>query len=253
MVQTVWILSIISIFSAVQALDKRLPEDFKRCSQNSAGLNDCLKNAVPDALRKMIKGIPDLNVPRLEPLSVSTIDIQTGSGPVSIRQVYNNIKILGLTNSTLLNYNADLKQYTLITDSFTPSLEFISDYVMSGRILLLPIQGKGRCNFTMADLVVKHVLVGEPVTKKGQVYMKIRQYDIKLIPKKISFYFSNLFNGDKALGEQMNRFLNENSEIVFNELKPSYEQSFSLLFKDITNKIFTKVPMDHVFPIEKEN
>lgn len=91
------------------------------------------------------------------------------------------------------------------------------------------------------------------MTKKGQVYMKIRQYDIKLIPKKISFHFSNLFNGDKALGEQMNKFLNENSDIVFNELKPSYEQSFSLLFKDITNKIFTKVPMDQVFPVEKKN
>lgn len=43
-------------------------------------------------------------MPVLEPLSVAAIDIQTGSGPVSIRQVYNNIKILGLTNSTLLNY-----------------------------------------------------------------------------------------------------------------------------------------------------
>lgn len=31
-------------------------EDFTRCRQKDAKLNDCLKGAVPDALRRMTKG-----------------------------------------------------------------------------------------------------------------------------------------------------------------------------------------------------
>lgn len=42
-------------------------------------------------------------------------------------------------------------------------------------------------------------------------------------------------------------FLNENSDLVFNELKDSYEKALSSVFQDITNKIFDKVPMNKIF------
>lgn len=44
------------------------------------------------------------------------------------------------------------------------------------------------------------------------------------------------------------RFLNENSDLVFNELKDSYEKSLSSVFQDVTNKIFMSVPMNKIFP-----
>lgn len=103
--------------------------------------------------------------------------------------------------------------------------------------------------FVTDNLVIKHDLIGEPITKNGKIYMKLKDYKVKFITNSVSFYFANLFNGNKALGEQMNRFMNENSEIVFQELKGSYEKSFGYIFKDITNKIFTKVPFDDIFPI----
>lgn len=43
------------------------------------------------------------------------------------------------------------------------------------------------------------------------------------------------------------RFLNENSDLVFNELKESYEKSLSSVFQDVTNKIFDSVPMNEIF------
>lgn len=52
------------------------------------------------------------------------------------------------------NSRADLKHMRLRTDSRTPKMEFIADYVMRGRILVLPIQGKGVANITMGKLFV---------------------------------------------------------------------------------------------------
>lgn len=43
------------------------------------------------------------------------------------------------------------------------------------------------------------------------------------------------------------RFLNENSDLVFNELKESYEKALSSVFQDVTNKIFDTVPMNKIF------
>nr|XP_026501367.1 protein takeout-like [Vanessa tameamea] len=227
-----------------------LPSDFIRCRQKDNKLNECLTGAVPDALRRMKEGIPALKVPALEPLLVSGMDIDSGSGPVVISQNYRRIKLHGLTDSILTTYKADLKHYRLRTESITPKMEFIADYIMKGRILVLPIQGKGVANITMVNLIVKHDLIGEPIKKDGETYMHIKDYKVKFIPEKVSLQFSNLFNGDKRLGDQMNLFLNENSELVFNELKDSYEKSLSSVFQDITNKIFDKVPMNKIFPEE---
>lgn len=38
----------------------------------------------------------------------------------------------------------------LYTESISPELRLEADYEMSGRILLLPIQGKGPCNITLS-------------------------------------------------------------------------------------------------------
>lgn len=45
----------------------------------------------------------------------------------------------------------------------------------------------------------------------------------------------------------MNRFLNENSVEIFNELKPAIQQTFGAAFAEISNRIFTKVPFEEVF------
>ncbi|XP_049879586.1 protein takeout-like [Pectinophora gossypiella] len=238
---------LVLVFAGAALGQNSLPEDFTRCRQKDSKLSECLKSAVPDAMRRMKKGIPLLSVPPLEPLQVSVINIDSGAGPVTITQNYRNIKLHGLTDSVLTFYKADLKHYRLRTDSITPKMEFLADYVMKGRILVLPIQGKGIANITMVNLVVKHDLIGEPVTRDGQLYMHIKDYKVKFIPQRVILYFSNLFNGDKRLGDQMNMFLNENSDLVFNELKDSYEKSLSSVFQEVTNRIFDKVPMKDIF------
>lgn len=126
-------------------------------------------------------------------------------------------------------------------------MEFISDYEMSGRILVLPIVGKGKSNVTMYNLTTKHEIYGEPVEKDGEMYMKIKKYHVKFYPKKMTMNFENLFNGDRQLGSTMNRFLNENWKIVFDEVSGGYEDTFGFIFKEITNKIFLKVPMNKIF------
>lgn len=43
------------------------------------------------------------------------------------------------------------------------------------------------------------------------------------------------------------RFLNSNSDLVFNELKESYEKALSSVFQNVTNEIFDRVPMNKIF------
>lgn len=108
--------------------------------------------------------------------------------------------------------------------------------------------------------------------KDGEKYLKITKYVIKFHPARVNMVFENLFDGNNflgtltridhrnqtislsnnsfslTLGEQMNKFINENSDLLFQELQGPYEESFGAVFANIANKIFSRVPMDKIFP-----
>lgn len=52
----------------------------------------------------------------------------------------------------MLYFSAQLDKYMLYTEALTPKMEFIADYVMNGRVIVLPVQGKGLANITMGKL-----------------------------------------------------------------------------------------------------
>lgn len=64
---------------------------------------------------------------------------------------------------------------------------------------------------------------------------------------RLHLYFENLFNGDKLLGDNMNRFLNENWQDILNELKPSVVEAFASIISNIVNSVFSKVSYDDIF------
>lgn len=68
-----------------------------------------------------------------------------------------------------------------------------------------------------------------------------------MYPEKVTYNFENLFNGDKALGDAMNKVLNDNNMVIFEDVKQGYEASFDIIFKDLVNKIFARIPLNEIF------
>lgn len=179
-----------------------------------------------------------------------------------------NLKIKQL--HFFLSSSASLDKYTLFTESLSPELRLEAEYNLNGRILLLPIQGQGPCTITLGirnfatsfskitlstfvfifflvNAKLNHTIIGEPFEKKGKKYIKIVDYIVSIVPEKMTFKFDNLFNGDQRLGDEINKVLNENWDAIFNDVKPSYDQTFGLIFKDLANRVFTRVPFNEIF------
>lgn len=140
-------------------------------------------------------------------------------------------------------------KFKLKTETFTEQLDFVGKYEMSGKIIYLPITGEGRANISMHELSSVHELKGDYFTKPedGETYINVTDYRIKFKPKRVTFQFENLFQGDKVLGQTMNQFMNENWKAVFNGLAPDYEKFFGAKFKDFANNVFKNVPMKKIF------
>ncbi|XP_049541563.1 protein takeout-like [Anopheles darlingi] len=230
---------------------KDLPSSFEKCHRSDPQFDGCLRSAVNGAIKLLKDGLPEFGIMPLEPLAVDTITINQGgpSAPITLRQHFTGIQLSYLTNSTILKYRTDLKKLIIKAEAITPRIQFAGNYTMDGRILLLPITGKGKANITLHRLKSHHELIGELVERDGgEKFMYIRKYLVHFDPKLVTFDFENLFNGDAALGKTMNQVLNDNWEVVFQELRSAYEDTFGYIFRKISNQIFLKVPMNKIFP-----
>lgn len=52
----------------------------------------------------------------------------------------------------------------------------------------------------LADVRIRAVTKIETFKKKGKTYVRIKSYSLKIEPTDVHLHFSNLFNGDKVLG-----------------------------------------------------
>ncbi|XP_078051421.1 take-out-like carrier protein, partial [Augochlora pura] len=142
----------------------------------------------------------------------------------------------------------DWDKCLLTSDAYNPQVDFVADYRIDGKILLLPVRGSGKSNITMYDLKTHNEIHCEKYEKDGVTYIRVTKYDVKFTPKRVTLKFDNLFNGDTILGDQMNRFINENSDLLFKELQSPYEETFGLVFAKISNDFFSRIPFDKLFP-----
>lgn len=173
----------------------------------------------------------------------------SGNANFNLRSSLTNTDFIGLkkSNVTRLKIKFD-ENFALKTESKIPVLRLIGDYTMNGQILVLPIQGAGKCNITMLDVTALVDMRGSFVEKEGVIHIHIDGFKINISPKKSIFKFDNIFKGDPLLSKQINFFMNENHEFVCQTLLPGYEENFGTKFKVLANALFDKIPMKMIFP-----
>lgn len=183
---------------------------------------------------------------RIESVSVESAG---ATSAFSLRSSFQNAEIQGLSTSVLQRTAAKFTpKFALKSDAYTERLDFVGQYKMKGQILVLPIVGEGFANISMNQLLTRHELHGEYFQgPDNNTYINITSYKIKFKPKWVKMRFDNLFNGDKVLGETMNKFMNDNWEPVFFGLIPGYEEKFGEKFKKVANILFHQVPSKLIF------
>jgi hypothetical protein len=59
--------------------------------------------------------------------------------------------------------------------------------------------------------------------------------------------FSNLFNGNKDLGDTTNAFFNGNWREIMKEIKPALSESISAVYQSLINNVFSLFPYEEMF------
>lgn len=123
----------------------------------------------------------------------------------------------------------------------------LGDYTISGSVLILPIQGEGKCNLTLDNVEALVKFIPQKFAKNKNEYIKTQKYKFTFSTTRLHMRFENLYRGDKVLGDSTNLFLNENWEDIFNDIKPKLFETFGEIFEQIINSVFSIYPHEEFF------
>lgn len=195
----------------------------------------------------MLDGIPELNVPSLDPLFVPEIKI-TQSGGIQIAAAFRNISITGATKFRLRSVRADVESDKFRMKIWFPALVMKASYELRGQLLMMPINGNGLCSGNFSDIDGVLSMKMKRVEKSGEKHYKVEFMQIEFNIGAAKVQLDNLFeNGDEELSNSMNQFINENWRMVTAELRPTLERTISGIFLEVADKFFDAYPINKLF------
>lgn len=228
----------------------KLPKGFIKCKQNDPQFEQCVTQAGNYAIPHLAKGVREFGLPSIDPFVIPNLYVDQGnSQSVAIKLNFTNLSVIGLGNAVINNVKIDVqdKKVNLHLDIKKP-LILDGTYTVTGRVLLLPITGSGHCKFVLHNFKAPVHMSANLISKHKLPYWDVDNLDFDFDVTKLEILLENLFNGDKALGNNMNLFLNENWREILTELKPAFRSAFAQVYISIVQRFFAQVPIEEVFP-----
>ncbi|XP_052891481.1 uncharacterized protein LOC128299527 [Anopheles moucheti] len=223
----------------------KFPATFSRCKQEDG---NCLLEAITATFRNFHKGVPEIGLVPLDPLRIDKMDIVQGDGPINIVLNFKKVDLTGFQHAQIKKASGFTSNPTKMDlNVLVPVASLVGGYRINGKVLILPIQGEGSSNMTMVNCDISLKWTGKLVDKNGKQFYQVDKFKVHFDTSRFYMDFSNLFNGDKALGDNMNVFLNDNWQDILKELKPAISAAFTKIFEAVVSNVFNKVPYNELY------
>ncbi|KAL1492309.1 hypothetical protein ABEB36_012782 [Hypothenemus hampei] len=231
--------------SARKFKSKHLPDYISPCHTGDPNLSKCAIIQGNKAIPQVLKGDPNFKLLSFNPFKLEKMDFTANR---NLELHLRNLKIFGLDTTEMIDANMNLKERHISIKFLTRSLKLTMNYNIKGQLLFLPISGEGPTTFQFDECTFDYSFNYDLVTKSdGKLYIgNIRPAVTFKIPK-AKFHFENLFNGNKELGDNINRVLNENPQEIIAEFGILIKEIINIVATSIFESYLTVVPFEEIF------
>ncbi|XP_013185579.1 circadian clock-controlled protein daywake-like [Amyelois transitella] len=248
--QPILSLVLVGLFCVTTCEEYFLPSYIKPCQLDDKNFTKCVKEQIEASLPHFTKGVPELNVPSIDPVKLDDIIID-GNG---LTLKFTQAAMHGLSQSQLTDLIVKIgesdEDFKL---AFKGNLSLTAKYEVDGRILILPIQGKGDAIVYAQGVEVEiNSKLSHVKDKRNHTHFKLITPSYNYTVEKTTFDLKNLFNGNKQLSDTTHQFANENWRQLMDDLAPpAIKQIVRTCVKTI-NKFFANVPIERMVKGYKE-
>lgn len=218
----------------------------KTCKRDSDDFSSCLRLAIQEAWPTFVPGLPEFDIPSLDPYYTESYSMEHESGQLRGKISIADVRLYGLAKSRFLSVKPEMDGdfFRLEIDVEIPKLLIDGDYKAEGSLATFKIGGKGFFNISMENVRTTWDISGHVVNDRWVVE------HFKTVPtiSSMKIWFSDLFNGNEELNRAALVFINEYWPLVYRTMLPKLIEMWDTYLSEFTNRFFSKIPFSTIFP-----
>ncbi|KAB0798224.1 hypothetical protein PPYR_09217 [Photinus pyralis] len=238
---------VIVAISALFSVAAVLPDYIHVCKATDPELAKCINNSINHLRPRFKFGIGDLQVPPMEPLILSEIQLKRGPSAVALDCNITNLKVWGPSSFIVTDLKVNLTKNKFVFKTLIPDLYFKGDYSLFVNILLITIKERGPIEGNSTNYVADVVMRGRKVTVNGEEHLKFDKMKLRLSIGNSKLALGNLSATDPIIKEVTDSLITDNSDLFISEIKPTLEMSLAEKLTEIANRITLSFTYQELF------
>lgn len=235
-------LFVVAIASCANIINgqNKYAEQVRQCyNKDPSNFNQCAMQFWKDIRPQLKMGVPELNVPRLDPMVISNLDFSEHGAIVNMNAKFSEVNVVGVGEYTPKSVSVDRQARVIKVTLSIPALYIKGRYDIDGTVLLFPVQGNGpfTLNLTNIDGVATIHMVP---TANGA---SASQLDIDFNIQTISVELTGL-SGGETISAAINKLLNDNGQQILADIKPQVAQRLGAAMQKIVANAFVDMPRE---------
>ncbi|KAF6204260.1 hypothetical protein GE061_002600 [Apolygus lucorum] len=220
------------------------PPYVKHCKGSDPKLIDCIIKALHHLRPYLAKGIPEIQMPTVEPFRMEDLSLALTSGPNGYKIVLRDMDIFGASNFTVQKLKLGHNGAPFEAKIKIPRLNLNAKYTSTGVLIILPASGNGTFHANLGDIQANVRGTVSEFIKGGKNYLRVDKLDFDLAIKETRMQVQKIFNNNRILTEATNLFLRENGQEILKIMMPQLKTKLALVFKKVSNQLLSNVPID---------
>ncbi|KAK1120377.1 hypothetical protein K0M31_012358 [Melipona bicolor] len=218
-----------------------VPSYIPVCGLRNPNLDKCLVNSMTAVTDKLSHGIPELDLPPIEPLNIGRLVL---TDLPNFKAVGSDVKIKGLTTYHVNFLHHDVEKQEITMNLTFPKLAIDGSFNITTRILF-PIEATGNLTLTARNVNYQLSLTYVVTNRGGKrpfyysslnVKMYIPDYDVK-------------FRGQqKSLDDAIEMTINNNKKELLDASTENMDKAFSKTYLEIMNNFVKHFTYDDLLP-----
>jgi len=229
------------------AAERSIPNFIHVCRKNDPLLDDCMVKSIETLRPYLVKGIPELDVPSIDPMIIGDLLMSERTRTNGLRLSAKKIRAFGASLFKLKKIEVVEYGRLYNVEAFFPKLNIDGVYEINGQMLQIPVKGSGPLSANYTDCTGNIRLMFERKQENDLVHLKKLIIKIKVGGGRVRL--DNLFNGDRILGDAVNNAINQNFDSASRDIIPIVERALQRVIKDIATKITKNFTYKQVFPL----
>lgn len=233
---------IISLSYAEYQVDLKNPPPYiRQCRGNDTELIQCLIDSVHYLKPYLATGIPEIELPSVEPFQMESIQLKIiGGYDVQI----SNIDIYGASNFQISNLKLHNDEEPLRLRFHLPELTIKSRFLGSGQIVFFTISASGDFKGNFENLTANISGYLSSNTQNNLTYLHVNELIIGLEIDRFTMGVDNV-DGIASLGaSSINKYLKNSGRKILDAITPQLQQDLSIQLRKMANQILVHVPVE---------